>query len=189
MAQKDSISRIYCGITIVPIAPVYHTVEDAEWYVTRYSPGGAKYEELAKRTFREDYNIAVGAILFISFNNYFNISFGVLRDLMPYKYQRYLDGIGTENKFYYYRYPINIRFSIFQSKRMQFFLQTGIQIRNDRIYEGLGSLGLGLTYPINNKFSLSSNLDFSLHKELISGVSKTFPSFKGAISCSYKIPI
>ncbi len=188
IAQKDSTSHIYLGIS-APFTLIHHTAEDAEWYVTKFSPGGSEYQELAKRSFSKGLNIASGGKFFISFDNIFDISIGAYRDLIPYEYQKYLDGVATQKKFNYYRFTLNFTLAVLRLKTVRIFTYAGIQNRNSKILEGLGYFGMGASFPVTKKVSLNAHVDFGGHKELTGGENKFFCTIREAISISYKIAL
>ena len=200
MAQKDSISHIYFGISAIPIAPIFHFVEDTTWYITRYSPGGSIGGELIKTHSRPDFNLSSGYMLFVSFNHFFDLSSGWLVDLKPYEHYDYTNNNKTKSKNITFRYPINLRFSIFKPRILQYHIQCGITYLHvgtiyydqKEIYEGLGHGGVGLSLMRHN-FSLNGDVDFSFYKvrtfagnsNLVSG--KVFTSAMLTFSFSYSI--
>lgn len=181
MAQKDSASHIYFGISAAPIETVFHTV-----VVENADCRGV----LTEGNYHTDFNIASGAMFFISFDHFFDISFGVMRDILPYYRCVNIDGIFTREKFNYYRYPVNIKYSIYKPKSVQFFAQIGYRFfeRGDYVVlEGLGYFGIGATYNQKHKIWFSPYINFSVQKRNISDKVKIFPSSALGFSFSYSL--
>ena len=192
MAQQDSASHIYFGISVIPVAPIFHTIEDTSWYYTRFSPGGSQYQTLARKHFLPTYNIASGAMFFVSFSHFLDMSVGVMRDLIPYNHYTYIDGKKSKEKYYYYRGPVNIKLSIFRSKSINFFAQTGLRIPDSFILEGLSYFGVGALHTIKDRLSLSASCDFCFYRAKEASTwssnfkeNKIFPSAILAFNFSY----
>jgi hypothetical protein len=193
-SQKDSISHIYFGVTVIPIAPVFHTLEDTTWYVRKYvgGPGGNGdyYNIKSKTNHKTSCNIASGVMVFISFNHFLGISLGVIRDVLSHHQSVvYGDSIITNKKFNYYRIPVNINFSFSNSNPIRFFVRSGYNIfgKDNRVYEGTGHFGIGASYNLKNRILMSSSIDFSTKKINIADKVTLFPSCLLELSISYSI--
>jgi hypothetical protein len=194
-SQKDSISPIYFGITVIPVAPVLHTIEDTTWYVRKYvgGPGGngGYYNALSKTNHKINCNIASGIMAFISFTHFLDISAGIIRDVLSYHQTLvYIDSINTRKKFNYYRIPLDINFSFFNSKPSRFSVRSGYNFsrKDSRVYEGAFHCGVGYSYNFKNRFSMNSSINFSSKKMNIADNKVTlFPSCLLEVSVSYCI--